>query len=526
MGIFDVLKNDYFRLFVKRESKVVLGRKYSTLWLLTAVLTVTFLAIAFSNASLNYLSFKMEDPFINWVDIKNNYKGDQDVNGLLDALSNEENKDKFHFYNFQADHYIARMFYTSTGDDSYYAKMRFFESMNTPLVDAILNADNVVSGWSIGGSANIDTESIGVVITHELMTKLGYTEAPAFIYFQSGGCDGADEYGFDVDSDGFAMVPFPVLAVVKRLPGNVDIIASSYLYKQTETNEKPFNICDPDYAADLRYFVPSTISFEEFRSEVERIAKEFTDAKLFVDNLSFYMPQLDTFKSGDLILITSDYEELDYETWRAINANILSQYKNDDVHRLYEYSFGECNLPTASYISIHFQDLNMLEAFEHFVSSEFNVEIEMSQVNAKQNFNVVSAMGNILSWAIIAFAIVAIILFVVNLLQSYFQKVKRNLGTFKAFGISNRDLISVYVLIMAAIILSAVLLSISITWIIQSGLHICGVLKDGSFDYLSLWSVKTVCSIAVIVIVSIYTVGAVMHKLLKATPGDLIYDRQ
>ena len=183
MKLYDVLKNDYFRLFVKRESKVVLGRKYSTLWLLTAVLTVTFLAIAFSNASLNYLSFKMEDPFINWVDIKNSYEGDQDVNGLLNALSNEENKDKFHAYNFQADHYIARMFYTSTGDDTYYAKMRFFESMNTPLVDAILNADNVVNEWSIGGSANIDSESIGVVITHELMTKLGYAEAPAFIYF-------------------------------------------------------------------------------------------------------------------------------------------------------------------------------------------------------------------------------------------------------------------------------------------------------------------------------------------------------
>lgn len=163
---------------------------------------------------------------------------------------------------------------------------------------------------------------------------------------------------------------------------------------------------------------------------------------------------------------------------------------------------------------------------ERQLTAEYKVDIEMSQVNAKQNFNVVSAMGNILSWAIIVFAIIAIILFVVNLLQSYFQKVKRNLGTFKAFGISNSDLISVYVLIMAVIIMTAVVFSVSITWFIQGGLHICGILKDGMFDYLSLWSVKTVFSIIVIVVVSIYTVGAVMHKLLKATPGDLIYDRQ
>ena len=135
-------------------------------------------------------------------------------------------------------------------------------------------------------------------------------------------------------------------------------------------------------------------------------------------------------------------------------------------------------------------------------------------------------MGNILSALIIVFAIVCIILFIVNLLQSYFQKVKRNLGTFKAFGISNRALISVYVLIMAAIITVAILMSVSVAWLAQGCLHVCGILKDGVFDYLSLWSGKTVCSILVIVVASVYTVYAVMHKLLKSTPGDLIYDRQ
>ena len=525
MRLYDVLKNDYFRLFVKRESKVVLGRKFSTLWLLTAVLTVTFLAIAFSNASLNYLSYKMDDPFINWVDIKNSYKKDQDVEGLLYALNEDSNKETYHFYNFQADHYIARMFYTASGDDCSFAKMRFFESMNTPLVDAILRDENVVNDWSIGGSASIDSKSIGVIITQEFMSKLGYEDAPSYIYFQAGGCQGADEYGFDVDNYGFAKMPLPVLAVVNRLPGSVDIIASTYLYEQTETDEKPFNLCQEIYAEDLNYFVPASISFDEFRKSVRDIAKQYKGAKLYIDDL-FYLPEIIPFKAGNFVRIISDDAVLDYDTWRSINSEILNTYKAKDVHRVYKYTFGDAKLPTASYISVHFRDLDMLTEFEQYVSSEFKVDIEMSQVNAKQNFNVVSAMGNILSWAIIVFAIIAIILFVVNLLQSYFQKVKRNLGTFKAFGISNSDLISVYVLIMAVIIMTAVVFSVSITWFIQGGLHICGILKDGMFDYLSLWSVKTVFSIIVIVVVSIYTVGAVMHKLLKATPGDLIYDRQ
>ena len=150
----------------------------------------------------------------------------------------------------------------------------------------------------------------------------------------------------------------------------------------------------------------------------------------------------------------------------------------------------------------------------------------MSQINAKENFNAVSTMGNILSWVIIVFAIVCIILFIINLLQSYFQKVKRNLGTFKAFGISNKALISVYVLILAAIIVAAIFMSLSVTWFIQGTMHLCGILKDGVFDYLSLWSMKTVCSVVVIIVASVYTVFAVMRGLLKDTPGDLIYDRQ
>ena len=368
--------------------------------------------------------------------------------------------------------------------------------------------------------------SIGVIITYECLKKLGYEKFPSYIYVQWGGCYDAEEYGFDVYDGTFVPVPFPVLAVVERLPGNVDIVASSYLYMQTITDSKPFNLEKADYASDLRYFVPSTITVEEFCEDVEKIASEFTDQTLEFDHRSFYQPEIMPFRDGDLVVVRSDYEMLDYSTWKSINDKVLSKYKGDDVHRVFEYKFSDHQLSSGQFVSIHFNDLDMLGEFEQYTSSEYKVKIEMSQINAKQNFNAVSTMGNILSWAIIAFAIVAIVLFIVNLLQSYFHKVKRNLGTFKAFGISNKDLISVYVLILAAIIISAVVLSIMVTWFIQGGLHICGILKDGVYDYLSLWSMKTVCSIAVIVVASLCTVSTVMHKLLKATPGDLIYDRQ
>lgn len=525
MKIFDVLKNDYFRLFVKREGKVVLGKNYSSLWLLTAVLAATFLAIAFSNASLDYLSLKMDDPFINWVDIKNEY-GEGDFTGLESALESEENKEKYHYHDHQSDYYFAFMFFGKDDKNVQYPQCRFFQDINTPLVEAILSDDNVVNDWRVGNLQEVSPNTVGVIITEELMRKLGYDKAPTYIDYARHVPE-AGEYGFNLLDDKYVRVPLPVLGVVKRLPGNVDLISSTYLYLQTWNDMTyPFQMNKDSYARNLSYFLPSSVSMESFADKLKKAGAAHTDAELVIDEYSFYLPEICPYMEGAFITVECYDDYLSYESWNAINSEIVEEFSGKGLARVFNYEFSDYTSSQKAYISVHFKDLDMIREFESYVRDNFNVKIEMSQINAKENFNAVSTMGNILSWVIIIFAIVCIILFIVNLLQSYFQKVKRNLGTFKAFGISNRDLISVYVLIMAAIILAAIVMSVSVTWLIQGSMHILGILKDGVFDYLSLWSFKTVASIVIIILASIYTVYAVMSKLLKATPGDLIYDRQ
>ena len=120
--------------------------------------------------------------------------------------------------------------------------------------------------------------------------------------------------------------------------------------------------------------------------------------------------------------------------------------------------------------------------------------------------------------------IVCIIMFMVNMLQSYFQKVKRNIGTFKAFGMNGGELIQVYIIILVAIVLAGVVLALLITWGVQGLLPILGVEKDG-FNYLCLWNPTTYIATIVIFFSTIFTVIFVMTRLLSQTPGDLIYDR-
>ena len=242
------------------------------------------------------------------------------------------------------------------------------------------------------------------------------------------------------------------------------------------------------------------------------------------------MPRMVGYKAGKFVVYGYDYEDdftlEDFAINKQINEQVLAKYGEKGVVRVFNYDVRENPMTDSdNYISIHFDDLDKISEFAAFAKEEYKIDIEMSQINAKENFNEVSIMANILSWTMIVFAIVCIILFIVNLLQSYFQKVKRNLGTFKAFGISNYELIMVYVLIMMATICVSIVISLALTCFIQEFISLIGIKKDGLFDYFALWSSKTFWSVVVIVLASVYTVYTVMKNLLKDTPGDLIYDR-
>lgn len=519
----DTIYGDYFRLFVRREGKIVLGKNLSNLWLLTGVLALTFFAIAFSNASMNYLSYKMNDPFINWLNIENT-SDKSDYYGLTMALSDTTVTEKYHILGYQEDYRFSYNFFSKDHQLRYFTG-RFFQELNTPLVDAILSDDNVIKGQKISSADDIDPESIGIIMTYEMLTSLGYEKAPAYIGYARYSPD-ADTLGFHLYTDeSYASVPVPVLGIVEKLPGNVDYISSAFFLEQDFNDySNPFYMTNPEYASVLHYYVPADIDIDGFEAMAGKIAGD-RNVNLHPDRMSFYLPQIVPFKPGSFISFFPD-TDVAPRVLQQINDDIIASYPGKEVTQVFDFSFSDSYVSQVSFVSVHFKDLDMIKDFEAYVKDNFYIEIEMSQVNAKDNFNSVSVMANVLSWAIVVFSILCIILFIVNLLQSYFQKVKRNLGTFKAFGISNAELIRVYVLIMSATVVSAVLISFISVYLVQLLLPLFGLMKDGDFNYLSVWNAKTSYAILIILMSSILTVYVVMRRLLSSTPGDLIYDRQ
>lgn len=510
----------YLKLLMIREGKEVLGHHGANLWLLTIVLVATFASIAFSEGSMLYLQQKMEDPFTNWVDIPidgSNERFKAFEQSLNDAqIMNKYNYDDVHgdreeYYDMQTDKYL---------------RCRHFSTMNSSLVNAILSEENIVNGC-VADSVKMTDQSLGVIITADALRKLGESvdSIPSYIYYKAYN-QNADTLGLELMEGKFLLVPIPVLAVVRRLPNNVDMMGTNYLSEQPNNDIKyPFDFNKHlDYIQNLLYFVPGDIKPDVFADRVRTAFPDSVSKK--VQCIEENLAQIDTWMNGKQLSLNYGSMPPSFTTqqWLAIDRKIQSICKDLGIVRIYNYDTGEnSNIPDR-YVSLTFKNLDHIREFEDYAKTEHQVQIDMSLVASKENFNSVTVMAAILSAAMVIFSMVCIIMFMVNMLQSYFQKVKRNIGTFKAFGMNAGELIQVYVIILIMIVLTAVIMALVITWCIQIALPLIGIQKEG-FNYLSLWNTTTYIAAAVVLVSTVATVCVVMSRMLSQTPGDLIYDR-
>lgn len=514
----------YLKLLMTREGKEVLGKHCSNLWLLTLVLVATFASIAFSEGSMIYLQDKMEDPFTNWVSITKATDNER-FNQFREELNDPKNKEKYDYKGVQMDQYTN---YNIMGTDDHhirYMEARFFEHIKTPLIHAILSETNVVEGCYVD-STTLDDKTLGFIITLDAAKRLGYDEnnLPTYIQYLAAN-EGADSIGLKLVMDDFYPVSVPVLAVVRRLPNNVEMMSANFFYEQQHYNDHthPFDFKEhEEYQHHLLFYVAEEIGEDKFTADVKSMIPDSLKEKFSVlEDKS--ATDLKTWKDGKMLAIYIGEESLPRNIFQFVAAKIEKKYDANLVRRVHKLATEEHPSQRSSFLSVEFNSLNHIHDFEIF-AKENGIQLEMAQVASKENFNAVTVMAAILSAAMVIFSIVCIIMFLVNMLQSYFQKVKRNIGTFKAFGMNAGELIYTYVIILILIVCSAVIMALLITWGIQGLLPLIGIEKDG-FNYLSLWNTTTWIAATVVIISTIATVFVVMTRLLSQTPGDLIYDR-
>jgi ABC-type antimicrobial peptide transport system permease subunit len=339
---------------------------------------------------------------------------------------------------------------------------------------------------------------------------------------------------YPISNDIDLRVPLPIICIVKQLPGMVSMLSTPLFYKETNfPTDQPFNISTYNHQKYLRYFIPENVSVDIWHNRISGLLDKY-QAGIIKD--SYVENYRKSFQKGNII-----HFEIDTNSQKkGIHADVLDQFiqksmdpKANPLTRIYDYQFGRFDKDEIGqdYLSVYFTSLDSITQFQQFVQKQLDLKIEMSQINARENYNFVSKLTLITSLFLIIFSIISVSMFLSNLIKSHFERIKKNIGTFKAFGLDNKHLVITYSVISFIFVISAattayllanLLGSIGALKILLSGM---GLNLEKGYLYFNLLTQKSLFTFLIIIVLSTLIVFIRLIRMLKHTPGDLIYER-
>jgi hypothetical protein len=514
------LDNDFERIFFTNEYKVLAGKKNRTILSLLSILFLTFIAIGFAVGGVQKLRKNMDNPFTNWVEliVSNNSISDKSAK-MIERYSSPEASEKymldrsngfceFVLHIYQANFEIS-MSYRDTLNRTVWG--RTIEP-DESLFQKILEKDNLIWKARDFDPANNGFEADEIVVTDELMKQLKFGEVDStfgnvLIY---------------IDTN---LVCLKIKAVVNRLPGISRFISSPALYNVATAKNDGGNACgelvkaNNENSNELSFLLKN----DKYQSmPFDSVCREFFSGKSFdkpassdiliggnryvVKKLYFYPTEkpdsaslLNLKKLIDSMFVSSAYASIDTENdrCRAINYR--------DYHNL----------------AFNFKRLNRVREFSKDIEREFNIEIEMDQVEEKENFDIVSSLTVFTSVILLLFGISSVVLFITNLLKSHLGAIRANLGTLQAFGLSNKFIERIYLKIIFTFLILSVGLASLLALVIDAAEGF--LMKDESlFSFVNFW---IFIAIAGLMSVSLWFSSVTIHRLMDDTPGNLIYER-
>jgi len=478
-------------LLYKSEFKALVGDNYRNLLFLTIILCVTLVSICFSFGSLNYLNERMNDPYTNWVNLKlPRYLDKDSYIKLKESISSPESKDKFNLKGYE-EYVTFRESFVLIGDESgTRLKGRTLE-LGTPLTNKILEKANL-----LGNVKEIFPNSCGVIVKSEMLEKLNYKSPREQNVIQ---------LLFDSIN-----VHFEILGVVKDLPDKCDFAVLPGLYNLLSHSVSESNIISTLHEVNkIDVFSEKEIKEEEIREMIKPFgirkirAKEEdynNNYKSFIHTL-YFTEYLDRNQLKELQTKLIKYN---ISTYNKLNCNI----KNTQISQPY-------------YISFNFENLLNVKDFSYYLSKDYNLELELSSVESKSNFGIVSLQTLVTILSLLMFGIFSIIYFIASLIANHIKQNSQNLGTLKAFGLKNDELVSIY----SKSILKMLLISLFICLAFLVICYVLNVLIYSEIILFNFLNFKIISIISLIIVFSYFISYRIISVQLAKTPGELIFSR-
>ncbi len=140
----------------------------------------------------------------------------------------------------------------------------------------------------------------------------------------------------------------------------------------------------------------------------------------------------------------------------------------------------------------------------------------------------VSQVLKILAALLVLFSVISICIFISNLLRMHLEKVKMNIGTFIAFGLSGLKIQIIYFQIILVFLTFSCLSGLFVSFWVGKGLDkifSMNFVKEEGVSFFSLFGQSTFWTLFLVLGVSFLFSWITIRKMLAKTPGDLIYNR-
>lgn len=495
--------------FIRNEFGTILGKGYRNLWILLAVFVFSIGALEFSRSGIKYLSYKMNDPFINWIQIPKQGK----FSDFRDAANNPEVMKQYGIDASEANNYINQTLYSINGK-SYFSYGRSI-AYDSKLLNRILGDDNIVGECR----KEIREDDFGWIVTQEKMELMGYDDPsnyPLFIHITDKPDDRISEWGIPTLEEDQQDIPIPLLAVVKQLPDLLDFIAPQLYHDQCYGGDRAFLLTNHrDYFNDLKFVVSDTTKI------LARICTVLDEDGIDYDRNIEVSPYKYTANQSYLIRIAIK----DTIASNVNRAGLAISKTIPEITRNYQWNFTDVPEIPSDYQSFLFGELDKVGDFAKWAKDEYGVQIDMAQIEAKNNFNTFNILASVLCAAIMIISVLFVAIFLWFLIDAHFKSISKNLGTIMAFGLPNRTIISIYRTVFLRMIVLALVISIAALIVVQLLLLLVGLTREMGMQYISILDIWVWVFIVVVPILTAIVVTMTMKKKLEAKPGDLIFER-
>ncbi len=499
------VRKEFQQIFFANEYRTLAGKSNAWIILLSAILFLTLLALGFAIGGLKTLSKRMDDPFTNWVDLQiSRSVTDDDIRDIRRTFSSPGMRDSFLLKDLSEYVVWREQFVDMATGALFYRKGRTVE-FDGGLVQKILGCKdgNVLGGTTLPlADTTAGLPTCGLIATAQMLEGLGYK-------------DPFSQRKILLDLDG-RRIYLDLIAVVKSLPNLCDFVCSPQLFNLLiqPADETGF-VSTGGTSNILRFLSP-----EGDENKVKAWAEGQLTAAVF-NSLKQSEYVLNERQPGFLYsAVLSDFLD---ETTRDGLLEKLQKGAGFAVQPFEEISCNDqySHITTPYYMAFNFQRLDRVRPFRQFMQERYGIEISMDQVEAKDNFALVSRLTLFMAVVLFTFGVGSIVSFINSLLRTHLEKIKPNLGTFKAFGLSNGFLKNIYgKIVLFFMALATVLAAGGVLLVYFVEKRLLGT------SYLDVSDYRLLGACTFILLAGLLLTQWTIRRTLLDTPGNLIYGRE